>query len=104
MSDRRIDGVARAMARRGDRRRALATALAMLLGAAGAHEAAAVTSAGIPILSCKNPGVNCQHDKNCCTRKCIGGICACNKRGAWCWQPGEGALCCSGRCHQGKCR
>ncbi|HEU5430363.1 MAG TPA: hypothetical protein VFU81_01800, partial [Thermomicrobiales bacterium] len=58
---------------------------------------------GVPIVHCKIPGQKCSKDKTCCSRHCNGGLCTCSKRGRACWQPLEGALCCSGRCRQGKC-
>lgn len=61
-------------------------------------------SAGIPIVNCKIPGQKCSSDQRCCTGRCTGKKrCGCQRKGRPCWSPLEGALCCSGRCAQGKC-
>jgi hypothetical protein len=60
--------------------------------------------AGIPIVNCKIPGQQCDKDQKCCTGRCLKrGRCGCSRKGKPCWSPLEGALCCSGRCAQGKC-
>jgi hypothetical protein len=103
MDSRRFEELSRRFARAGTRRDALAGLAAGLAAAAFGlprHDAAA---GGIPIVRCKIPGQKCQHDRTCCSLQCKGGLCTCRKRGKDCWQPLEGSLCCSGRCHNGRC-
>jgi hypothetical protein len=59
--------------------------------------------AGLPIVGCKPPGKRCDKDQRCCSGNCRKGICSCVKKGKPCWQPLEGALCCSQRCDNGQC-
>ena len=70
------------------------------VGGVGLQEA----TAGIPILGCKVPGKKCDSDQRCCSGRCKKRICLCKKKGQACWNPLEGALCCSGHCDNGKCR
>jgi hypothetical protein len=108
MDPRRFEAVSRRIATAATRRDAL---FAFAGGVAGAilgptrqNAAAAPNPAGAPIVHCKIPGQKCKRDDNCCSRRCSGGICGCSKRGSRCWQPLEGGLCCSARCHKGKCQ
>ena len=104
----RISELSRRVASAASRRQALGvmagTAAAGLLGRAAPGAAAEVDLAGVPIVNCKMPGFNCRRDTNCCSRHCNKGVCSCSRKGRACWQPLEGALCCSGRCRNGRCK
>jgi hypothetical protein len=103
MDPRRFEDLTRRISRAADRRAAVkavvAAVAAPVLVGLGRDEAAA----GIPIVNCKVPGKRCDSDKKCCTGNCRKGICTCAKKGQACWEPLEGALCCSRRCASGKC-
>jgi hypothetical protein len=103
MDPRRFEDITRRVAAAGSRRAAvqvLAAALAAPLVIARRGEEAA---AGLPIVHCKPPGKRCNKNQRCCSGNCRKGICTCAKRGRQCWNPLEGALCCSQRCSNGKC-
>ena len=51
---------------------------------------------------CSPPQKPCQRDKKCCSGKCNGGKCTCNKHGAPCLNK-VGIACCSQKCRNGKC-
>ena len=108
MDDERFGELSRRFAGAGSRRSALAALAAGIFGGVAgrglAASAAEVDEAGIPIVSCKVPGELCQGDKACCSLRCKQGICACVEKGRRCWSPMEGTLCCSGRCHKGRCK
>jgi hypothetical protein len=107
MDARRFDRLVRAVGQAGTRRAVLSVLGGSAVGASlglglglGTEEA----QAGIPIVNCKIPGQKCSKDQKCCTGRCTGKKrCACQRKGKPCWSPLEGALCCSGRCAQGKC-
>ncbi len=105
MDGRHFDQLLRAVGQVGTRRAILgmvgASAVGASLGLGHGEEA----RAGIPIANCKIPGQKCSSDQKCCTTRCNKkqGRCQCQRRGKPCWSPLEGALCCSGRCAQGKC-
>ena len=102
MDPSRFEELSRRVGAATDRRAALKTlagAVAGALVAVRGEEAAA----GIPIVHCKAPGKRCDKDQRCCSGNCRKGICTCAKRGRPCWDPLEGALCCSQRCSDGKC-
>src|SRR4051812_6803349 len=103
MDGRRFENLSRRIAAAESRRAALKVCVgvlaAPLLQGLRGDEAAA----GIPIVNCKQPGKRCDSDKKCCSGNCRKGICTCQKKGQACWQPLEGALCCSQRCSSGKC-
>ena len=108
MDPKRFEALSRRVGEAADRRaavRALAAAVAVpVLVRLSSGEAGAV-----PIVNCKAPGKRCKNGKGsgksqrCCSGKCRRGICTCKKKGANCWAPLEGALCCSQRCQNGKC-
>jgi hypothetical protein len=102
MEAKHIDALSRKVGTACGRRGALlvlaSAVLAPLVGV-GREE----TLAGIPIFGCKPPGKRCDKDQKCCSGNCRKGICSCVKKGKPCWQPLEGALCCSQRCSDGKC-
>lgn len=105
MDARRFEALARAVGTVGTRRAVLGvlggSALGMSLGLLPTPQAA---QAGIPIVNCKIPGQKCSRDQKCCTGRCSKrGLCRCQPKGRECWAPLEGAMCCSGRCAQGKC-
>jgi len=50
---------------------------------------------------CRLPGTTCGDSTQCCSRRCREGVCGCIKRGRRAF---VGAICCSGRKKQGKCR
>jgi hypothetical protein len=104
MDARRFEALARAVGQVGTRRALVGvlggSALGLGLGLGRSDEAAA----GIPIVNCKIPGQKCNKAQKCCTTRCSKkGRCQCQRKGKPCWSPLEGALCCSGRCAQGKC-
>lgn len=108
MDAKRFEALVRAVGTVGTRRAvlgvlggsALGTSLGLGLGLGQPEEAAA----GIPIVNCKVPGQKCSSDQRCCTGRCTGKQrCGCQRKNRPCWSPLEGALCCSGRCAQGKC-
>jgi len=101
MDSRRFEELSRRVGAAATRRAAIVAAVVgvpALLGL-GSEEAAA----GLPIVHCKPPGKRCSKDQKCCSGNCRKGICSCVKKGRPCWNPLEGALCCSQRCSQGKC-
>lgn len=104
MDARRFEALTRAVGQVGTRRAVLGvlagSAVGIGLGLSQEQEA----SAGIPIVNCKIPGQKCDKDQRCCTGRCTKkNRCGCSRKGKICWSPLEGALCCSGRCAQGKC-
>jgi hypothetical protein len=103
MEGTRFAALTRQVAEAGSRRGALqvvaAAVAAVLLTDLRGEEAAA----GIPVFGCKEPGKRCDKDKKCCSGHCRKRICSCVKKGGPCQQQFEGALCCSQRCHSGKC-
>ncbi len=105
MDARRFEALMRAVGTVGTRRAVLGvlggSALGLSLGLGASPREA---QAGIPIVNCKIPGQKCSKDQKCCTGRCLKrGLCGCSRKGKPCWSPLEGALCCSGRCAQGKC-
>ena len=107
MDARRFEALVRAVGLVGTRRAVVGvlggSALGMSLGL-GLLQTPAEVDAGIPIANCKIPGQKCSKDQKCCTGRCTKRKrCGCARKGKECWAPLEGALCCSGRCAQGKC-
>jgi hypothetical protein len=103
MDPSRFEELSRRVGQAADRRtavRALAAAVAAPVLVRLHQEEAA---AGIPIVNCKAPGKKCSSDRRCCSGSCKKNRCSCKKKGKSCWAPLEGALCCSQRCHNGKC-
>jgi len=103
MDPRRFEDMSRRVATAANRRaavKALAAGMAapLLLGLRGEE-----AEAGLPIVHCKPPGKSCDTKKKCCSGRCKRHRCSCSKKGRPCWNPLEGALCCSQRCSQGKC-
>ena len=103
MDPKRFEDLARRVGRASDRRAAVKTLAATLAAPVLMHLHSGDAAAGIPIVNCKVPGKRCDEDKKCCTGNCRKGICTCAKKGQACWEPLEGALCCSRRCSSGKC-
>ena len=103
MDQSRFEALTRRVGAASSRRsaaRVLAGALAApLLVRLGQEDAAA----GLPIVHCKPPGKKCDSKQKCCSGRCKKRLCLCSKKGANCWGPLEGALCCSQRCANGKC-
>ena len=104
MDQSRFEALTRQIATASTRRatlRILAAAVAApMVGGVGLQEA----TAGLPILGCKPPGKKCDSDQRCCSGRCKKKLCLCKKKGQPCWNPLEGALCCSQHCDNGKCR
>ena len=103
MDPRRFEELSRRVGEAANRRaavKALAAAAAapVLLKATGEE-----AEAGIPIANCKAPGKKCSSNQRCCSGRCKKDRCTCLKKGRACWNPLEGALCCSRRCQGGKC-
>jgi hypothetical protein len=104
MGPRQFADVSRRVATATSRRAALAALAGGLVAAVLHAPPEAEAGGGVPIVHCKIPGQKCSKDTKCCSKHCNGGLCTCSQRGRPCWQPLEGALCCSGRCHEGKCQ
>lgn len=99
MNQDRIDGIARALAGAGSRRRALG----MALGGAGA----ALLGRAVPLIAaqgqkCRRAGESCADNGRCCSGKCQAGTCvaACGDGEARCAERccGRGERCQDGRC------
>ncbi len=105
MDARRFEELIRAVGTIGTRRTVLGVLGGSALGLSlGLLQSPTEVQAGIPIVNCKIPGQKCSKDQKCCTGRCMKrGLCGCARKGKACWTPLEGALCCSGRCAQGKC-
>ena len=103
MDAQRFEELSRRVGAAGSRRAAVkavaATLAAPVLLRLGQEEA----SAGLPIVHCKAPGYKCDKKVKCCSGRCKKQLCLCSKKGAPCWNPLEGALCCSQRCANGRC-
>lgn len=102
MDGKRLDALSRAVGSAASRRGVLAVLGGALLGGS-ALRTPEDAEAGIPIVNCKPPGKKCDDNQRCCSGRCKKRRCTCSKKGRPCWQPLEGALCCSQRCHNGKC-
>jgi hypothetical protein len=50
---------------------------------------------------CKLPNDTCKDSTQCCSHKCVGGVCGCLKRGKYAF---VGLVCCSGKRKKGKCK
>ncbi len=104
MDVKRLDALSRRVGAATNRRQGItavgAALLAPMLLALRRPEEA---SAGIPIVGCKPFGKKCDKDQRCCTGRCKKRRCQCSPKGRPCWQPLEGAMCCSQRCHNGRC-
>ena len=105
MDARRFEALLRAVGAVGTRRALVGVLGGSALGTSlGLLPRPREAAAGIPIVNCKIPGQKCDKDQRCCTGRCTGrNRCGCSRQGKPCWSPLEGALCCSGRCAQGKC-
>jgi hypothetical protein len=82
-------------------RRSAVRAMVVALGAAvfGGRGGAGTALAGI----CRFPNEPCSSKRQCCARKCEGGVCGCVAKGKSCLRS-FGRTCCSGVCRRGKCR
>jgi hypothetical protein len=90
--------VAQAESRRGMLRAVVVGLAAAVGGAFGAGEPAEAAFG-----YCHAPGTPCSRNKKCCSGRCAGGVCTCNKRGAPCINR-VGIVCCSQKCKKGKCK
>ncbi|HEX5500955.1 MAG TPA: hypothetical protein VFX03_17085 [Thermomicrobiales bacterium] len=101
MEDDRFDDLTRAAAGGASRRRVLAGAVALAAPAIGLVFEWDDEQALAGKL-CKPPGAPCGRDRQCCAHKCKNRVCGCKGAGANCFR--LGIVCCSKRCHRGKCR
>ncbi len=104
MEGTRFEALSRAVGEARTRRGAVGALLGALAAPVLALRRPEEASAGIPIVGCKPFGKKCDKDQRCCTGRCQKRRCQCSKKGRPCWQPLEGAMCCSQRCHNGKCQ
>lgn len=103
MDGKRLDALSRAVGAARDRRGMLGALAGVALGGLALSARPEEAEAGLPIVGCKPPGKKCDSNQRCCSGRCKKRRCVCSKKGRPCWQPLEGALCCSQRCHNGKC-
>jgi hypothetical protein len=103
MNQSRFEALTRQIAASSSRRtavKALAAAFATQASMLAGNEEAL---AGVPIVHCKTAGFKCDSPRDCCSGRCKNQLCLCRKRRQPCWQPLEGAECCSQRCRKGRC-
>src|SRR5690606_21843730 len=103
MDPRRLEDLTRRIGAAADRRAALKALSGAITSAVLVAVRGEEADAGIPILNCKVPGQKCDKNQKCCSGHCRRRHCSCKKKGESCWAPLEGALCCSRKCHGGKC-
>jgi hypothetical protein len=103
MDASRIDELSRRVGAAASRRGAVAAAVT-LAAPVLVHFGWQPARANIPIFKCKEPGKRCRSDQQCCSTRCKNKLCRCSRKGRPCWDPLEGALCCSQRCNDGKCQ
>jgi hypothetical protein len=108
MDDRTFEELTRRVGRERSRRGMLLAAVAgvsaPVLAGMGIQLAAAQDDVGDEAFGfCKVGGFPCGQDRQCCTRKCRGGLCTCAKKGKPCINR-VGANCCSRKCRKGKCQ
>jgi hypothetical protein len=102
MDERAFAELSKRVALAGTRRgtlRVLAAGLVTAMTGALASDESAEAAFGY----CHPPQTPCSRNKKCCSGRCKGGVCGCNKRGAPCINK-VGIVCCSQKCKKGKCK